>query len=192
MHFASIYNPICLTNSLFAQEKFKREFRRRFPFFRLRSEPSQSEPSDQTVSMYTRASSIRSVCHTASQRNKSTASTALQSGDSSIGGPGGTKRSCSFNYIEQSANPKLNADRCGGGWPKSTWVPSAVKFDQQNGGDYYPKVVYQHVSSHPEDGIEVRHQQLSDVPNCDRKTGTCVHEIEDEDCIHCSDDYVEL
>lgn len=50
------------------QEKFKREFRRRFPLFRLRFD--NTDVSEKNVSMYTRASSIRSNYTTSSTKAK--------------------------------------------------------------------------------------------------------------------------
>lgn len=72
-----LFIPLIFSSSLFhfilrmfiqQKEKFKREFRRRFPLFRLRFE--HTDVSEKNVSMYTRASSIRSNYTTTSTKTK--------------------------------------------------------------------------------------------------------------------------
>lgn len=161
--------------------------------------------------MYTRASSIRSVCHSASQRNKSVVAGATAASglavDPSIGGPGGTKRSCSFNYIEQSANGRVmgGANR-NASCTKSTWIqPSGgVKFDPPN-SEFYPKVAYQQVSNGAEDAslvlsAEIHNQFIEDGLkenlayrdgcHCDDTICICLNDI--PYTRRYSDDYVEL
>lgn len=151
----SCYNPFIYG---IYNEKFKREFQRRFPVFRPGRPDGPSEASDQTVSVYTRASSVRSSSHHMHSNGAQRKALAAASASDAA-----TQRSCSFNFIgKTSADIRLED---ASGWTEKSadsvvgWCSSGVNNDlvtNQNGQNparSYPKVMFQPVpgSAPPDD-----------------------------------------
>lgn len=78
--------------------------------------------------MYTRASSVRSICTTTSSaRNKV------------LPDPPIADRNCAYNVIEQNTNINLGNRNS---WAKTAWLTSSISFDSKN-CECIPKVYYQ-------------------------------------------------
>lgn len=81
--------------------------------------------------MYTRASSVRSICTTStSARNKI------------LPDPTIADRNCAYNFIEQNTNINLGNRNS---WTKTAWLHSSISIDNKN-CQCIPKVFYQQVT----------------------------------------------
>lgn len=123
------------------QEKFKREFRRRFSLFRTKNEPP--DVSDQTISMYTRASSMRSICTTSSMRVKT-----LPPIDTSNSG----FSNCAYNTIEHRAHISMANKK-----QPTTWIQSSIRVKDNNGFGQPPRIFHQNgYALEPDDPLKKR------------------------------------
>lgn len=115
--------PICAPTNA-AQEKFKREFRRRFPMFRRSFDTN--DMSEKNVSMCTRASSIRSTYTTATTKTKFLIPQRIVGHGSSTSTVHHPAHYNALSTMDSSKSNNAAARSCGNGcrqWgQKSTWL----------------------------------------------------------------------
>lgn len=118
------------------------------------------EVSDQTISMYTRASSMRSICTTSSTRLKT-----LPPIDASNSG----FSNCAYNTIEHSAHISMTSKK-----QPATWIQSSIRINDNNGFDCQPSRIFHQngYASEPDDPFKKR---ISYQPILSKVSSQCPH-----------------
>lgn len=148
--------------------------------------------SDQTISMYTRASSLRSICTTSSTRLKT-----LPPIEPSNGGSGFSN--CAYNAIENSAHISMASKK-----QPAAWIQSSIRVRDNNGFDCQPPRIFHQngYASEPDDQFKKRisYQPISGKVSpqcychCDQHNGTLdqpifVHETSSSINFGCEESY---